>query len=106
MSKAPNLAAALADAGGSTRRRPLPEPPPAPVPSSPEMMQGVRYRQPSRTETRPITVHYPEEVRDQLKLIALEQKKTLQTLIAEGFNDLFAKYGKPEIAPTTERGKT
>lgn len=53
--------------------------------------------------TRPITVHFPEEVRDQLKLLALQQKKTLQNLLAEGFNDLFAKYGKPEIAPT-ERG--
>jgi hypothetical protein len=60
---------------------------------------GANYRQPSRAGTRPITVHFPEEVRGQLKLIALQQKKTLHNLLAEGFNDLFAKYGKPEIAP-------
>jgi len=34
-----------------------------------------------------------------LKILAIEQNKTLQDLIAESFNDLFAKYGKPEIAP-------
>lgn len=99
MSKAPNLAAALADAGGSTRRKPAhtPESPPAKVSDA---LGSNPYRQPSRAGTRPITVHFPQEVRDQLKLIALQQKTTLHNLLAEGFNDLFAKYGKPEIAPT------
>jgi hypothetical protein len=102
MSKAPNLAAALADAGGSTRRRPAPVPEPQPA-ALPEPATIGHYRQPSRIGTRPITVHFPEEVRTQLKLIALEQKKSLHDLLAEGFNDLFAKYGKPEIAPTERR---
>lgn len=99
MSKAPNLAAALADAGGSTRRK-LSPPPDAASGVRSDGLGASRYRQPSRTGTRPITVHFPQEVRDQLKLIALQQQKTLQNLLAEGFNDLFAKYGKPEIAPT------
>ena len=43
-------------------------------------------------------------VRDQLKILAVEQGLTMQTLVAEGFNMLFAKYGKPEIAPATEQG--
>jgi hypothetical protein len=30
-------------------------------------------------------------------------KVTIQDLIAEALNDLFAKYGKPEIAPTSKR---
>jgi hypothetical protein len=38
-------------------------------------------------------------VRDQLKILAIEQKQTLHGLMAEAYNDLFAKYGKPEIAP-------
>ena len=38
-------------------------------------------------------------VRDRLKILAIEEGKTLQSLIGEAFNDLFAKYGKPEIAP-------
>ena len=101
MSKAPNLAAALADAGGSTRRKPAPPPPslPAEPADVTHSSAGANYRQPSRAGTRPITVHFPEEVRGQLKLIALQQKMTLHNLLAEAFNDLFAKYGKPEIAP-------
>jgi hypothetical protein len=102
MSKAPNLAAALASAGGSTRRNtsvPPPQPTPLPSPDS----SRVLVQQPSRVGTKPITVHFPQDVRDQLKLIALQERKTLHNLLAEAFNDLFAKYGKPEIAPA-ERG--
>jgi hypothetical protein len=29
----------------------------------------------------------------------VQSDKTLHSLVAEAFNDLFAKYGKPEIAP-------
>src|SRR3954453_5442854 len=102
MSKAPNLAAALADAGGSTRRRPAP-PQPVAVPAVEASHSAAPYHQPSRAGTKPIPVHFPEAVRSQLKLIALEERKTLHNLLAEAFNDLFAKYGKPEIAPA-ERG--
>jgi hypothetical protein len=101
MSKAPDLAQALAEAGGSTRRKPAAvAPPPVSPPSA-----GSHYQQPSRAGTRPITVHFPEAVRRQLKLIALEEQKTLHNLLAEAFNDLFAKYGKPEIAPVEKRAE-
>jgi hypothetical protein len=46
-----------------------------------------------------MTVHFPKQVRDQLKILAVQKNKTLHSLVAEAFNDLFAKYGKPEIAP-------
>jgi hypothetical protein len=98
MSKAPNLAAALADASGSTRRKPVP--PPVPVPQAESLQTATHYQQPGRAGTKPITVHFPEDVRSQLKLIALQERKTLHNLLAEAFNDVFAKYGKPEIAPT------
>ena len=39
------------------------------------------------------------QVRDQLKILAVQNNTTLHSLVAEAFNDLFAKYGKPEIAP-------
>jgi hypothetical protein len=58
---------------------------------------------PSRIGTKPITAHFPEEVRDQLKILAVEQRTTMHKLIAEAYNDLFAKYGKPEIAPVSDR---
>ena len=96
MSKAPNLAAALANAGGSTRRKEAP-------PAAEALYSAPQYHQPSRAGTKPITVHFPEDVRTQLKLIALQERKTLHNLLAEAFNDLFAKYGKPEIA-AAERG--
>jgi hypothetical protein len=99
MRKAPDLAQALAAAAGSTRRKPAAvASPPVSPPSA-----GSPYQQPSRAGTRPITVHFPEEVRRQLKLIALEEQKTLHNLLAEAFNDLFARYGKPEIAPVEKR---
>src|SRR4051812_669050 len=87
----PDLASALADAGGSTRRKPQ-----AP---SPECTEPKAYQQPGRQGTRPITAHFPKNVRDQLKILAIQQDTTLNSLIAEAFNDLFAKYGLPEIAP-------
>jgi hypothetical protein len=58
----------------------------------------------SRSGTKPITGHFPKQVRDELKTLAIERDTTLQLLMAEAFNDLFAKYGKPEIAPT-EKGR-
>lgn len=52
-----------------------------------------------REGTVAITAHLPPGVRQQLKAIALEQGTTVQNLVAEALNDLFAKHGKPEIAP-------
>lgn len=110
----PNLAAALADAGGSARRRNI-----APMHSASHERQtitpskteaskdadsgagqgSISYQAPSRSGTAPITGHFPKQVRDQLKILAIEQGGTLHNLMAEAYNDLFAKYGKPEIAP-------
>ena len=95
MSKS-DLSTALIDAGGGARRKPGPEPVVDPK------TKAIRREanQPSRAETKPITVHYPKPVRDQLKILAVEQDTTLHSLIGESFNMLFAKYGKPEIAPS------
>jgi hypothetical protein len=35
----------------------------------------------------------------QLRALAVDRKTTVQNLVAEALNDLFAKYGKPELAP-------
>ena len=61
------------------------------------------YKQASRQGTKPVTAHYPKEVSDRLKILAVERNTTMQDLIAEALNDLFAKYGKPEIVPTNQR---
>ena len=93
MSKRPNLAA-VAAAAGSTRRTIEPEPavaaefgdPPSPA---------VR----TRIATKQIAGHFPDDVAWQLRALALERRTTVQNLLAEALNDLFAKHGKPELAP-------
>jgi hypothetical protein len=91
--KQPNLAVLLADSAGSTRRNPK---------------RAQPQEAPAQEKSRPhngavaITVHFPPPVRNQIKLIAVEQGRPMHLLIAEAYNDLFAKYGKPEIAPSGE----
>lgn len=101
----PDLAAALAEIGGSIRRAPA-----VPFRTTPRKSEDAApknggdeakevYQQPSRVDTAPITAHFPKQVRNQLKILAIEQGITLHNLVAEAYNDLFAKYGKAEIAP-------
>lgn len=46
--------------------------------------------------------YFPPEVAKQLKLMAVENDTTIQSLTGEALNHLFAAYGKGEIAPTKE----
>ena len=45
----------------------------------------------------------PRVVRRQLKTLAAEQGRTVEDLVGEALNLLFAKYRKPEIAPVKTR---
>ena len=93
MSNKANLTELLAESGGSARHKSnVIRQPATPANTTVSAQQG-------RAGTSPITVHFPKQVRDQLKILAVQNNKTLHSLVAEGFNDLFAKYGKPEIAP-------
>ncbi len=83
-----NRKAARSGKAGTTREKAKGPPPPDII------------TQPSRLGTKPITAHFPQEVRDQLKILAIEQGTTMHKLIAEFFNDGFAKYKKPKICPT------
>ena len=77
--------------GGSSRHKPvIAEAPPAPKASPKPKKKSV---------TSAITVHFPKQVRDQLKILAIQHGNTLHGVVAEAFNDFFAKHGKPEIAP-------
>ena len=69
--------------------------PHAPPPDEPAGRPG---RQASRVGKVSINAHFPKPVRDQLKLIALERGTTLQGVLGEAINDLFAKHGRPELA--------
>jgi len=59
----------------------------------------VVAHQPSRVGTKAITVHFPEEVRRQLKTLAAEEGRNIEDMVAEALNLLFAKYRKAELAP-------
>jgi hypothetical protein len=63
---------------------------------------AAAYKQPVRRKAFPITAHFPKEVRRQLKGLAFELDTTMHALIADVYNGLLAKHGKPRICPQTE----
>ncbi len=77
---------------------------PAPV----ERPDNPHYR-PSREGMENLTGYFPPEVKNQLMELTIERRRatagkvTIQDLMAEALNDLFAKYGKPEIAPVNRK---
>jgi hypothetical protein len=60
--------------------------------------ENPHYR-PGRAKMANVTGYFPPAVKKQLRIMAAEGDTTIQRLLAEALNDLFAKYGKPEIAP-------
>ena len=93
MKKAGALASALRSSGSTVAASALPEE------ETPHSAPAHLERQPSRTGTKAITVHFPEEVLRQLKAMAGEQGRDVADMVAEGLNLLFARYRKPELAP-------
>ena len=53
---------------------------------------------PSRVGRVQIAGFFSKEASKQLRLLALETDGTVQSLLAEALNDLFAKHHKPPIA--------
>jgi hypothetical protein len=98
MSKKPNLASVV-EAAGSTRRSYASEPAAEAAPVQ-EAVPPVPARVKTRLATRQIAAHFPEEVAWQLRELAVERRSTVQSLMGEALNDLFRKYGRPELAPT------
>ena len=72
--------------------------PPAPSTTYPE---NPHYR-PGRAHKSNVTGYFPPTVKKQLRMLAAEHDTTIQALLAESLNDLFAKYGKPEIVPVED----
>ena len=94
MSTKANLTELLAETSGSARHKKAAFTQSEQRPAGSKAAAGK-----GRGGTSPITVHFPKQVRDQLKILAVQNNNTLHGLVAEAFNDVFAKYGKPEIAP-------
>ena len=54
----------------------------------------------SRTGTKQVAAHFPEEVAWQLRELAVsETDQPCRSCSGEALNDLFQKYGKPELLP-------
>ena len=60
---------------------------------------------PSRADKRQIAGWFEPAVSKALRHLAIERDTSLQSLMAEALDDLFAKYGKPRIAVPKPRRK-
>ena len=77
---------------GDSKRGPAPQEPPR------ETAAGSgSATQASRTGKPSVTGYFAPEVRRQLRRLAADNDSTIQALLAEALNDLFAKHGLPEI---------
>ena len=52
---------------------------------------------PSRVGKACVTAYFTPAVRRQLRRLAADRDTTLQALLGEAVNDLFAKHGLPEL---------
>ncbi len=108
MTKRSNIADTMHEAAGSTRvsgRTGYDTSPPLVGPADNNTAAVPAAPQASRAGTKAITGHFPPQVRYQLRLLAAEQDRKVEDMLAEALNRLFAAYNKPEIAPTAAREK-
>jgi hypothetical protein len=75
----------------------------APLVEEPKTYPENPHYRPGRAQKSNVTGYFPPAVKKQLRILAAERETTIQALLAEAMNDLFAKYGKPEIAPIDEK---
>lgn len=61
------------------------------------------YIAPSRRDLVPVTAYVGEDVRRELKMIALERSTTLQRLLCISINDLFEANSRGRLADEAER---
>jgi hypothetical protein len=64
-----------------------------PPPASIEQERRYRKAQ-TRIDTRQVSAHFKPEVSQTLRLIAVEQDRDVQEILAEALNMVFARYGK------------
>jgi len=73
--------------------------PPVAEPSAvTEAAAGPRYVAPARRGKKAVSGHFDPAVQKQLNQMALDEDTSVQALLREALNDLFAKRGKPTIA--------
>lgn len=86
-----------ADAPQKRTETPPPRPVNAPQPThEPEAPGG--YMAPSRRGKKAVTGYFDPAVRQQLAVLAAEEQRSQNDLIAEALNMLFERYGKSPLA--------
>lgn len=91
----------LADAMHQLQEQDLPKPVPVtrmPTTKKASKKAAPAAQAPSRDGKVAMTCYYSREVRTQMKMLAIDQDKTMQTLFDEALNDLFRKYNKSAIS--------
>jgi hypothetical protein len=73
-----------------------------PAEAQPDVRPGI---QSSRIGKVNITGYFPPEVKASLRLVQARRGGTIQDILAEALNDLFAKYRVPESAPRERNGR-
>jgi len=77
---------------------PVPSAPPAPAPRASEdqplLPVALPQQRPSRTGKKVIAGHFNPPAAKAFAMLAPEQDKTIQALLAEALNDLFRKNGR------------
>ena len=63
-----------------------------------ETQKQSQYLPPSRQGKKQIAGYFHKNVHHQLKLLSLEEDKSIQVLLEESLNHLFSFYEKPPIA--------
>ena len=66
--------------------------------ASDEPEAGARFHRPSREDKKLIAGHFDPKVAKQLKLLAVEDDTTVQALLEEALDLLFAKKGRARIS--------
>lgn len=93
-----NLQAALRESARGRISAPVPKAELGPAAG----MDETRAPQASRIGKVNVTGYFPPEVKASLRLVQARRGGTLQGILAEALNDLFAKYSVPETAPRDE----
>ena len=94
MARSTDLRRAILDQASRGDAGPAPE---RPVPSPGASPRPGASPPPSRAGKASVTAYFAPEVRRQLRRLAADRDTTLQALLGEAVNDLFAKHGLPEL---------
>jgi hypothetical protein len=71
---------------------------PRPLAAPADLQPAQRPAKPARSGRVLIGGHFAPQVQTALKIIAAEERTTMQALLTEAINTVFAKRRKPEIA--------